>query len=158
MIEYVLAAAATGTLLHLAFRGDRKKQPEQAQSTATGSFDYLAMKEQNDNQREALRHYEQANQLVDDVSVAMQTGETLSVFLSWNDHTGEQHSLSMPVHPDTLRLFANRLLSDCTKACSTPLSVKLLQNSEKRDKSGYKSGYKSEEGSSDDEELQILWD
>lgn len=158
MIEYILAIAATGTLLHFSFRGDRKKQPEQVQNTTTSGFDYLAMKEQNDNQREALRHYEQANQLVDDVSVAMQTGEALSVFLSWDDHVGEQHTLSMPVNPDTLRLFANRLLSDCTKACSTPLSARLLQNPEKRDKSGYKSRYKSEEGSSDDEELQILWD
>lgn len=131
MIEYLLASAAVGAVVYFYYRNDRlrrqqeaSEEPEPEVYRPENGFDYAAAKERTDRQRMLLRQYEQINQLLDDVIVAMKSGEDLHIQnLSYYDHCGELHSLSnIEMHPERLQDFARKALDDCAIKCATSLS------------------------------------
>lgn len=104
---------------------EQEQQSEQPQPLKPVSgFDYTAAKEQNDRNRLLLKQYEQVNRLQDDLIVAIQSGETMTIQFSYYDHCGELQSLSMDVQPEWLQDFTRHALDDLTAKCSTSLSGK----------------------------------
>lgn len=104
---------------------EQEQQSEQPQPFHPVSrFDYTAAKEQNDRQRHLLKQYEQVNRLQDDLIVAIQSGETMTIQFSYYDHCGELQSISMDVQPVWMQDFTRYALDDLTAKCSTSLSGK----------------------------------
>ena len=101
---------------------EQKAEQEQHPLKLVSGFDYTAAKEQNDRQRHLLKQYEQVNRLQDDLIVAIQSGETMAIQISYYDHCGELQSLSMDVQPEWLQGFTRYALDDLTAKCSTSLS------------------------------------
>ena len=102
---------------------EQEQQTEQPQPLKPVSgFDYTAAKEQNDRQRHLLKQYEQVNRLQDDLIVAIQSVETMTIQFSYYDHCGELQSLSMDVQPVWMQDFTRYALDDLTAKCSTSLS------------------------------------
>ena len=103
---------------------EQEQQSEQPQPLKPVSgFDYAAAKEQNDRQRHLLKQYEQVNRLQDDLIVAIQSGETITIQFSYYDHCGELQSLSMDVQPVWMQDFTRYALDDLTAKCSTSLNA-----------------------------------
>lgn len=103
---------------------EQEQQSEQPQPFhPVSGFDYTAAKEQNDRQRLLLKQYEQVNRLQDDLIVAIKSGETMAIQISYYDHCGELQSLSMDVHPEWLQEFTRYALDDLTAKCSTSLNA-----------------------------------
>ena len=103
---------------------EQEQQSEQPQPLKPVScFDYTAAKEQNDRQRHLLKQYEQVNRLQDDLIVAIQSGETMTIQFSYYDHCGELQSLSMDVQPVWMQDFTRYALDDLTAKCSTSLNA-----------------------------------
>lgn len=104
---------------------EQEQQSEQPQPLKPVSgFDYAAAKEQNDRHRHLLKQYEQVNRLQDDLIVAIQSGETMTIQFSYYDHCGELQSISMDVQPVWMQDFTRYALDDLTAKCSTSLSGK----------------------------------
>lgn len=104
---------------------EQEQQSEQPQPLKPVSgFDYTAAKEQNDRQRHLLKQYEQVNRLQDDLIVAIQSGETMTIQFSYYDHCGELQSISMDAQPVWMQDFTRYALDDLTAKCSTSLSGK----------------------------------
>ena len=104
---------------------EQEQQSEQPQPLKPVSvFDYTAAKEQNDRQRNLLKQYEQVNRLQDDLIIAIQSGETMTIQFSYYDHCGELQSISMDVQPVWMQDFTRYALDDLTAKCSTSLSGK----------------------------------
>ena len=102
---------------------EQEQQSEQPQPLKPVSgFDYAYAKEQNDRQRHLLKQYEQVNRLQDDLIVAIQSGETMTIQFSYYDHCGELQSLSMDAQPVWMQDFTRYALDDLTAKCSTSLS------------------------------------
>ena len=103
---------------------EQEQQSEQPQPLKPVSgFDYAYAKEQNDRQRHLLKQYEQVNRLQDDLIVAIQSGETMTIQFSYYDHCGELQSLSMDVQPVWMQDFTRYALDDLTAKCSTSLNA-----------------------------------
>lgn len=103
---------------------EQEQQSEQPQPLKPVSgFDYAAAKEQNDRHRNLLKQYEQVNRLQDDLIVAIQSGETMTIQFSYYDHCGELQSLSMDVQPVWMQDFTRYALDDLTAKCSTSLNA-----------------------------------
>lgn len=103
---------------------EQEQQSEQPQPLKPVSvFDYTAAKEQNDRQRHLLKQYEQVNRLQDDLIVAIQSGETITIQFSYYDHCGELQSISMDVQPVWMQDFTRYALDDLTAKCSTSLNA-----------------------------------
>ena len=103
---------------------EQEQQSEQPQPLKPVSgFDYTAAKEQNDRQRHLLKQYEQVNRLQDDLIVAIQSGETMTIQFSYYDHCGELQSISMDVQPVWMQDFTRYALDDLTAKCSTSLNA-----------------------------------
>ena len=103
---------------------EQEQQSEQPQQLKPVSgFDYTAAKEQNDRQRHLLKQYEQVNRLQDDLIVAIQSGETMTIQFSYYDHCGELQSISMDVQPVWMQDFTRYALDDLTAKCSTSLNA-----------------------------------
>ena len=104
---------------------EQEQQSEQPQPfKQVSGFNYTAAKEQNDRQRHLLKQYEQVNRLQDDLIIAIQSGETMTIQFSYYDHCGELQSLSMDVQPVWMQDFTRYALDDLTAKCSTSLSGK----------------------------------
>lgn len=103
---------------------EQEQQAEPQPFHPVSGFDYTAAKEQNDRQRHLLKQYEQVNRLQDDLIVAIKSGETMAIQISYYDHCGELQSLSMDVQPVWMQEFARLALDDLTAKCSTSLSGK----------------------------------
>ena len=103
---------------------EQEQQSEQPQPLKPVSgFDYTAAKEQNDRQRHLLKQYEQVNRLQDDLILAIQSGETMTIQFSYYDHCGELQSLSMDVQPVWMQDFTRYALDDLTEKCSTSMNT-----------------------------------
>lgn len=103
---------------------EQEQQSEQPQPLKPVSgFDYAAAKEQNDRHRNLLKQYEQVNRLQDDLIVAIQSGETMTIQFSYYDHCGELQSLSMDAQPVWIQDFTRYALDDLTAKCSTSLNA-----------------------------------
>ena len=103
---------------------EQEQQSEQPQPFhPVSGFDYTAAKEQNDRQRHLLKQYEQINRLQDDLIVAIQSGETMTIQFSYYDHCGELQSISMDVQPVWMQDFTRYALDDLTAKCSTSLNA-----------------------------------
>ena len=103
---------------------EQEQQSEQPQPFhPVSGFDYTAAKEQNDRQRHLLKQYEQVNRLQDDLIVAIQSGETITIQFSYYDHCGELQSISMDVQPVWMQDFTRYALDDLTAKCSTSLNA-----------------------------------
>lgn len=101
---------------------EQKAEQEQQPFHPVSGFDYTAAKEQNDRQRHLLKQYEQVNRLQDDLIVAIKSGETMTIQISYYDRCGELQSLSIDVQPEWLQEFTRYALDDLTAKCSTSLS------------------------------------
>ena len=103
---------------------EQEQQSEQPQPfKPVSGFNYTAAKEQNDRQRLLLKQYEQVNRLQDDLIVAIQSGETMTIQFSYYDHCGELQSISMDVQPVWMQDFTRYALDDLTAKCSTSLNA-----------------------------------
>ena len=103
---------------------EQEQQSEQPQPLKPVSgFNYTAAKEQNDRQRHLLKQYEQVNRLQDDLIVAIQSGETMTIQFSYYDHCGELQSISMDVQPVWMQDFTRYALDDLTEKCSTSMNT-----------------------------------
>lgn len=102
---------------------EQKAEQEQHPLNPVSGFDYTAAKEQNDRQRHLLKQYEQVNRLQDDLIVAIQSGETMTIQFSYYDHCGELQSLSMDAQPVWMQDFTRYALDDLTAKCSTSLNA-----------------------------------
>ena len=103
---------------------EQEQQSEQPQPLKPVSgFDYTAAKEQNDRQRHLLKQYEQVNRLQDDLIVAIQSGETMTIQFSYYDHCGELQCVPIDAQPVWMQDFTRYALDDLTAKCSTSLNA-----------------------------------
>lgn len=137
MIEYIIAAAAVGVTIYFYYRNDRLRRQQEAEEQEheaayhpVNGFDYIAAKERTDRQRQLLARYADANQLMDDVIVAIKSGEDLVINLSISSHCGEMHSMSASVHPELMQDLVRQILDDCAVECADCCSTPLPENCE----------------------------